>query len=95
MIFQHVIGQKAIKEQLVHMVAQNRLSHALLFLGKEGVGALPMAIAFAQYINCEKLNGKKNNSVASPSLFGESAPVLENAIGVVNLADACGEVCCL
>src|SRR5438093_11766007 len=30
------------------MVQQNRLSHALLFLGKEGSGALPLAIAFAQ-----------------------------------------------
>ena len=36
------------------MVLQNRLSHALLFLGKEGVGALPLAISFAQYLVCEK-----------------------------------------
>lgn len=32
------------------MVEQNRLSHALLFLGKEGSGALPLALAFAQYV---------------------------------------------
>jgi len=32
------------------MVQQNRLSHALLFLGKEGSGALPLALAFAQYV---------------------------------------------
>lgn len=32
------------------MVQHNRLSHALLFLGKEGSGALPLAIAFANYI---------------------------------------------
>ena len=31
---------------------QNRLSHALLFLGKEGGGALSLALAFAQYIVC-------------------------------------------
>lgn len=36
------------------MVQQNRLSHALLFLGKEGVGALPLGLAFAQYVVCEK-----------------------------------------
>ena len=35
------------------MVSRNRLSHALFFLGKEGTGALPLAIAFAQYILCE------------------------------------------
>src|SRR4249919_56754 len=32
------------------MIQHNRLSHALLFLGKEGSGALPLAVAFAQYI---------------------------------------------
>jgi DNA polymerase-3 subunit delta' len=32
------------------MVEQNRLSHALLFLGKEGSGALPLAINFAQFV---------------------------------------------
>jgi DNA polymerase-3 subunit delta' len=32
------------------MVQQNRLSHALLFLGKEGSGALPLAINFAQFV---------------------------------------------
>ncbi len=47
------------------MVEQNRLSHALLFLGKEGSGALPMALAFAQYV--------VSQPVASPEvadLFG-------------------------
>jgi DNA polymerase-3 subunit delta' len=32
------------------MVEHNRLSHALLFLGKEGSGALPLAINFAQFV---------------------------------------------
>ena len=31
----------------------NRLSHALLLLGPEGSGALPLALAFAQYVVCE------------------------------------------
>ena len=35
------------------MVQHNRLSHALLFLGKEGSGALQLALAFAQYIVCK------------------------------------------
>jgi len=50
MQFKDVIGQQATKQHLAEMVEQNRLSHALLFLGKEGSGALPMAMAFAQYI---------------------------------------------
>lgn len=40
------------------MVSANRLSHALLFLGKEGAGALPLAMAFAQYIVCENKTGE-------------------------------------
>ena len=54
MSFTSVIGQEPVKRKLVEMVRHNRLSHALLFLGPEGSGALPMALAFAQYVVCEK-----------------------------------------
>ena len=57
MSFTSVIGQDSVKQRLVQMVRLNRLSHALLFLGPEGSGALPMALAFAQYVVCEKANG--------------------------------------
>ncbi len=50
MLFKDVIGQDEVKKHLAEMVEQDRLSHALLFLGKEGSGALPLALAFAQYI---------------------------------------------
>lgn len=50
MLFKDVIGLQDTKQHLAEMVNQNRLSHALLFLGKEGSGALPLAMAFAQYI---------------------------------------------
>ncbi len=50
MLFTDVIGLEDTKQHLAEMVKQNRLSHALLFLGKEGSGALPLALAFAQYI---------------------------------------------
>ena len=50
MQFKDVIGQQATKQHLAEMVEQNRLSHALLFLGKEGSGVLPLALAFAQYV---------------------------------------------
>ena len=48
-----VIGQENVKTHLKEMVSQNRLSHALLFLGKEGTGALPLAIEFAKYVVCQ------------------------------------------
>lgn len=50
MLFKDVIGQQQVKQHLAEMVEQDRLSHALLFLGKQGSGALPLALAFAQYI---------------------------------------------
>lgn len=53
MLFKDVIGQEELKRQLIEMVEHNRLSHALLFLGKEGSGALSLALAFAQYIICQ------------------------------------------
>jgi DNA polymerase III subunit delta' len=71
MQFQSITGQSHTKTHLIQMVQQNRLSHALLFLGKEGSGALQLAFAFAQYITCQKVNGKQTELAAAPSLFGE------------------------
>lgn len=56
MQFSEVIGQAEIKERLTRSVQENRVSHALLFLGGEGSGNLPMALAFAQYLVCENKN---------------------------------------
>ena len=62
MLFSTIPGQDEVKQNLVQMVANNRLSHALLFLGKEGSGALQLAKALAQYIVCEH---KKEDSCGS------------------------------
>jgi len=86
MPFSSVIGQTATKQQLVELVHFNRLSHALLLLGPEGSGALPMALAFAQYVVCEKVNGR--DTAAGPSLFGEEPPKATGQRTI--LTDACG-----
>src|SRR6201986_1688260 len=57
MQFKDIIGQQEVSKHLAEMVHNNRLSHALLFLGPEGSGALPMALAYAQYVVCEKKGG--------------------------------------
>ena len=67
MQFQSITGQKETKEQLVQLVQHNRLSHALLFLGKEGSGALQLALAFAQYIVC-------NPQIKEVDLFAAPEP---------------------
>lgn len=86
MQFNQIIAQQPTKNKLIDLVQNNRLSHALLFLGKEGNGALPLAIAFAQYILCEKANpnSKANNAT---SLFDN----LETLASAVNLEDSCGQ----
>lgn len=72
MQFKDIIGQQPVKDQLVQLVQHNRLSHALLFLGKEGSGALSLAIAFAQYIVCT--SAKEAAQKFTPGLFGEAPP---------------------
>jgi DNA polymerase-3 subunit delta' len=75
MLFKEVIGQELVKRKLVDMVNQNRLSHALLFLGKEGSGALPLAMAFAQYIAQLPPSLTVAGTGDEPSLFGEPVEI--------------------
>lgn len=53
MQFKEILGHKEIKSHLINSVRNNRVSHAQLFLGPSGSGSLALAIAYAQYINCE------------------------------------------
>lgn len=72
MQFKDVIGQPVLKKELPELMQDNRMAHALLFLGKEGSGALSLALALAQYVVCEKIS--RQSAVVSqqpgPSLFG-------------------------
>lgn len=89
MLFKDVIGQNEVKQQLAGMVQHNRLSHALLFLGKPGSGSLPIALAFAQFLVCEKVNGKSASNQQNASLF--SAESVEQLTQNHIWLDACGE----
>jgi DNA polymerase-3 subunit delta' len=53
MQFKDIIGQALIKKELPELLQQNRLAHALILLGKEGNGALSLALAFSQFVVCE------------------------------------------
>lgn len=52
MRFADIIGQQELKRYLAQSVDRGRISHAQLFTGAAGTGALPLAIAYAQYLNC-------------------------------------------
>lgn len=86
MQFKDVIGQQSVIGQLVNMVQQNRLSHALLFLSKEGSGALSLALAFAQYIVC---TSAKASLPTAQSLF-ETSPRPSPLRGEGDAVDSCG-----
>jgi len=84
--FKDIIGQEDVKRHLIEMYAQNRLSHALLFLGKEGNGGLTLAIAFAQYVNCDLVNGRTKSN--ENDLFGDASPTTPQQHSVAE--DSCG-----
>ncbi|MGK0459135.1 MAG: DNA polymerase-3 subunit delta' [Polaribacter sp.] len=52
MLFNQIIGQEHIKNHLQVSAKNGRIPHAQLFVGKEGSGTLPMAIAYAQFLLC-------------------------------------------
>lgn len=52
MFFRDVIGQETTKTRLIQEVREGRIPHAQLICGPEGIGKLPVAIAYARYINC-------------------------------------------
>ncbi|WP_412559595.1 ATP-binding protein [Winogradskyella sp. MIT101101] len=58
MLFSEVLGQAHIKNHLTTSVDKGRIAHAQLFVGPEGSGTLPMALAYAQYILCSNTNGE-------------------------------------
>ncbi|BEH00340.1 DNA polymerase III subunit delta' [Bacteroides sedimenti] len=52
MLFREVIGQEEVKRKFLLEVKENRIPHAQLLCGPEGVGKLPLAIAYARYLLC-------------------------------------------
>lgn len=53
MYFRQIIGQEEAKRRLIHEANEGRIAHARLFGGSEGVGKLPLAIAYARYLLCQ------------------------------------------
>lgn len=66
MRFSEIIGNDALKEQLVRMVRSGRLGHAILFTEENGGGAFAFALALAQYVNCRD-QGPEDSCGVCPS----------------------------
>lgn len=78
MLFKEIVGHQKIKELLISSHQNDRTAHAQIFMGKEGNGALAMALAYAQYILCEQVTAtdacgqcsscKKANKLVHPDI---------------------------
>jgi len=75
MFFRDIIGQDSVRNKLQHAVQENKVAHAMLFLGPEGCGNLAMARAFAQYINCEN---RQTFTDQSGNAFKDSCGICPN-----------------
>ena len=53
MTFADIPNQSAVKALLRQSVQRQHVAHAQLFRGREGGAALALALAYAQYLNCE------------------------------------------
>jgi DNA polymerase-3 subunit delta' len=93
MLFSEILGQNHIKNHLIRSANQGRIPHAQLFVGPEGCGTLPMAIAYAQYILCGNGDGENNSGNANCNLkFNNlSHPDLHFIYPVTNTDDVKGE----
>ncbi len=52
MLFEEVLGHKSIKNHLANSADLGRIPHAQMFVGPEGCGTLPLAIAYATHLLC-------------------------------------------
>ena len=52
MRFSEIIGNADVAKALVNMADSGRVAHAMLMYENEGCGALALALAYVQYLNC-------------------------------------------
>lgn len=86
MLFKHILGLEHIKSHLVTTAETGRVAHAQLFVGPEGSGVLPMAIAYAQYLLCGNTGGENEgeNVVCNTKCNSLTHPDLHFAFPVSN-----------
>ncbi len=96
MKFSDVVAQTPVKQSLISLVKQRRMPHALMLVGNEGVGTMPMAIALARYLCCENRGDEdscgvcpscvKFNKLAHPDLHF-AYPIVKNEQKKITVCD--------
>jgi DNA polymerase-3 subunit delta' len=86
MLFKNVLVLEHIKNHLVTTAETGRVAHAQLFVGPEGSGVLPMALAYAQYLLCGNTGGENDgeNTVCNTKCNSLTHPDLHFAFPVSN-----------
>ena len=67
MRFSDIAGQKAAIHRIVQNVQKGRISHAQMIVGREGVGSLAVALAYAQFVNCTNKQFYENGELPGDS----------------------------
>lgn len=65
MLFSEVVGQADLKQKMITLIQAGKLPHAILLLGQEGSGGLPLARAMSQYIMCKNRDGNDSCNTCS------------------------------
>ncbi|MEW2920641.1 DNA polymerase III subunit delta' [Muricauda sp. ANG21] len=86
MLFKDILGLEHIKNHLVTTANTGRVAHAQLFVGPEGSGVLPMALAYAQYLLCGNSGGENEggNTVCNTKCNSLTHPDMHFAFPVAN-----------
>lgn len=71
MQFKDIEGQQVLINHLTEIIDSGRVGHAQMFLGPSASGSLALAIAYAQYLNCENRQH-----------YGEGAELRADSCGV-------------
>lgn len=90
MLFKDVLGLTHLKKHLTSSADAGRIPHAQMFVGPEGSGTLPMALAYAQYLICGNQNAENEggNTACNLKFNSFSHPDLHFAFPVANTEQA-------
>ena len=84
MQFAEIVGQRRLINSLIECVKEGRVPHAQLFAGAEGCGTFPLALAYAQFINCT--NKQFHDSFSEDELHADSCGKCPSCLKYKNLA---------
>ena len=71
MRFKDIVGQRDLINHLTKIIDSGHVGHAQLFLGDNGYGSMALAIAYAQYLNCQNRQHYDSSSELRADSCGE------------------------